>query len=192
MTYMWMWRQLLNGLLLAGLCSSGNAWAVPAKGGTEPAVSTTITSKKMTVKNHDNQAIFEGSVVLTRGTLVVYSDRMVVSFGGSDVASPTATPAPEAGNQNRPRKGPDTVSNRAVNKIEATGRVKIERDSGSATCEKAVYYREEDKIVLTGSPVAWEKGTRVSGKQITMFLAEDRSVVEGGSHVRIEPDGGAK
>jgi hypothetical protein len=24
-----------------------------------------------------------------------------------------------------------------------------------------------------------------------MFLAEDRSVVEGGSHVRIEPDGGA-
>ena len=40
---------------------------------------------------------------------------------------------------------------------------------------------------------AWEKGTRVSGKQITMFLAEDRSVVEGGSHVRIEPDeGGAK
>ena len=48
-----------------------------------------------------------------------------------------------------------------------------------------------DKIVLTGDPVAWDKGTRVSGKQITMFLAEDRSVVEGGSHVRIEPDGGA-
>jgi lipopolysaccharide export system protein LptA len=53
-----------------------------------------------------------------------------------------------------------------------------------------VYYQSEEKIVLTGNPVAWDKGTRVSGKQITMFLAEDRSVVEGGSHVRIEPDGG--
>ncbi len=192
MTYMSMWRRLLSALLLAGCCSDGTAWAVPAKTGTDQAVSTTITSKKMTVKNHDNQAIFEGTVVLTRGTLVVYSDRMVVSFGGSDVTA--AVQAKESGSagQSRPKKGPDTVSNRAVNKIEATGRVKIERDSGNATCEKAVYYREEDKIVLTGSPVAWEKGTRVSGNQITMFLSEDRSVVEGGSHVRIEPDGGAK
>ena len=47
----------------------------------------------------------------------------------------------------------------------------------------------EKKIVLTGDPVAWERGTRVSGKQITIFLAEERSVVEGGSHVRIEGEG---
>ena len=66
------------------------------------------------------------------------------------------------------------------------GHVKIEKDNGKATCEKAVYFSDDEKIVLTGDPVAWEKGTRVSGKQITMFLAEDRSVVEGGSHVRIE------
>ena len=91
-----------------------------------------------------------------------------------------------------PAKGPDTVSNRAVSQIEATGRVKIERDAGNATCQKAVYYRDEDKIVLTGDPVAWDKGTRVSGKRITMFLGEDRTLVEGGSHVRIEPEGGAK
>jgi lipopolysaccharide export system protein LptA len=42
---------------------------------------------------------------------------------------------------------------------------------------------------LTGDPVAWERGTRVSGKQITIFMAEERSVVEGGSHVRIEDEG---
>jgi lipopolysaccharide export system protein LptA len=162
--------------------------AAPVTAGADQAVSTTITSKKMTVKNHDSQAIFEGAVVLTRGTLVVYSDRMIVSFGSSQSNGVEDQKARDTSQ----RKGPDTVSNRAVNKIEAIGRVKIERDSGNATCEKAVYYREEDKIVLTGSPVAWEKGTRVSGKQITMFLAEDRSVVEGGSHVRIEPEEGAK
>ena len=147
-----------------------------------------VKDQKMTFKNQENQAVFDGAVVLTRGTLVVYSDRMVVSFGSQEAgAEPkpgktTATPA----------KGPDTVSNRAVTQIEATGRVKIERDAGNATCKKAVYYRDEDKIVLTGDPVAWDKGTRVSGKRITMFLGEDRTVVEGGSHVRIEPEGGSK
>jgi lipopolysaccharide export system protein LptA len=167
---MWIWLLLLNLLPLGMASLSESADAALPKGGVEQAVSTTITSKKMTVKNQDSQAVFEGAVVLTRGSLVVYSDRMVVMFRAQD---------------------PPAVSNRSVNRIEATGRVKIEKDSGSATCEKAIYYHDGDKIVLTGDPVAWDKGTRVSGKQITMFLAEDRSVVEGGSHVRIEPDGGA-
>ena len=82
-----------------------------------------------------------------------------------------------------------TVSNRSVSRIEATGHVKIEKDNGNATCQKAVYFSDDEKIVLTGDPVAWEKGTRVSGKQITIYLAEERSVVEGGSHVRIEGEG---
>ena len=179
---MWIWLLLLNLLLLGTASLRESADAALPKGGVEQAVSTTITAKKMTVKNQDSQAVFEGAVVLTRGSLVVYSDRMVVMFRAQD------SPASDS------QKGPDAVpavSNRSVNRIEATGRVKIEKDSGSATCEKAIYYHDGDKIVLTGDPVAWDKGTRVSGKQITMFLAEDRSVVEGGSHVRIEPDGGA-
>jgi lipopolysaccharide export system protein LptA len=163
----------------------------PASNGTaDPALGTTVVSRKMTFKNQESQAVFDGAVVLTRGTLVVYSDRMVVSFRNQDATTDAKKEA--AKGPTTPAKGPDTVSNRAVTQIEATGRVKIERDAGNATCQKAVYYRDEDKIVLTGDPVAWDKGTRVSGKRITMFLAEDRTVVEGGSHVRIEPEGGAK
>lgn len=189
---MWIWLLLLNlfPLGMASLSESADA-AIP-KGTVEEAVSTTITSKKMTVRNHDSQAVFEGGVVLTRGSLVVYSDRMVVMFRAQDSPADTRKGS-DAIKGVGPSKGPDIVpamSNRSVNRIEATGRVKIEKDSGNATCEKAVYYHDGDKIVLTGDPVAWDKGTRVSGKQITMFLAEDRSVVEGGSHVRIDPDGG--
>jgi lipopolysaccharide export system protein LptA len=165
------------------------------KGGEAQAVSTTITAKKMTVRNQDSQAIFEGSVVLTRGPLLVYSDKMVVIFRSQnseavkpavDERKPTNPPSPSKGTDTMP-----SVSNRSVNRIEATGHVKIEKENGNATCEKAVYFNGEEKIVLTGDPVAWEKGTRVSGKQITMYLAEDRSVVEGGSHVRIEGEAGA-
>jgi lipopolysaccharide export system protein LptA len=170
-----------------------SAATVASKGGESQAVSTTITAKKMTVRNQDSQAIFEGSVVLTRGPLLVYSDKMVVMFRpkNSDGAKPGAEERKPA-NNTAVSKGTDAmpaVSNRSINRIEATGHVKIEKENGNATCEKAVYFNDEEKIVLTGDPVAWEKGTRVSGKQITMYLNEDRSVVEGGSHVRIEGEG---
>jgi lipopolysaccharide export system protein LptA len=184
---MWKWLLLLSCVALGMITAAQAAVGGPSNGASDQALGTTVISQKMTFKNQENQAVFDGAVVLTRGTLVVYSDRMVVSFGNQEAAEPKTTKTPVA-----PAKGPDTVSNRAVTQIEATGRVKIERDAGNATCQKAVYYREEDKIVLTGDPVAWDKGTRVSGKRITMFLGEDRTVVEGGSHVRIEPEGGAK
>ena len=186
---MWKWPLLLSSLVLASMTAAMGAVESGPNGTSDPALGTTVISQKMTFKNQESQAVFDGAVVLTRGTLVVYSDRMVVSFRNeADAKKPAETgKAPTT-----PAKGPDTVSNRGVTQIEATGRVKIERDAGNATCQKAVYYRDEDKIVLTGDPVAWDKGTRVSGKRITMFLAEDRTVVEGGSHVRIEPEGGAK
>jgi lipopolysaccharide export system protein LptA len=185
---MWKWLLLLNGLTVATMTAALAAVEPSSNGASGQPLGTTVISQKMTFKNQENQAVFDGAVVLTRGTLVVYSDRMVVSFGSQESgAEPKLGKTPTT-----PAKGPDTVSNRAVTQIEATGRVKIERDAGNATCKKAVYYRDEDKIVLTGDPVAWDKGTRVSGKRITMFLAEDRTVVEGGSHVRIEPEGGAK
>jgi lipopolysaccharide export system protein LptA len=191
---MWIWLLLLN-LVPFGMTSLGeSADAALPKGGVDQAVGTTITAKKMTVKNQDSQAVFEGTVILTRGALVVYSDHMVVTFRAQDPVPIDNQKGHEVVKGAAPAKEGRTmpaVSNRSINKIEATGRVKIEKDSGSATCEKAIYYHDGDKIVLTGDPVAWDKGTRVSGKQITMFLAEDRSVVEGGSHVRIEPDGGA-
>ena len=192
--FMWIFLLLLNALVfgaasVAHAAESGHL----KKSGEASAVATTITAKKMTVRNQDSQAVFEGGVVLTRGPLIVYSDKMVVLFhsqnkeaaqsssGGPDRGEQAKSPLPSKGNDTTP-----TVSNRSVSRIEATGHVKIERESGNATCQKAVYFSDDEKIVLTGDPVAWEKGTRVSGKQITVYLAEDRSVVEGDSHVRIE------
>lgn len=84
------------------------------------------------------------------------------------------------------------MSERSIRMVEATGRVNIKKEDGQATCQKAVYYEDQKKIVLTGEPVAWQKGTRVSGKRIIMFLDEDRSVVEGDSQVIIEGEGGGK
>ncbi len=199
--FVWMWFLLLSaGAWLVVPGAHASETRVPK----EPSaghVSTTITSRTMTVSNQENTAIFDGSVVLTRGPLVVYSDHMVVSFhpsrNGADSKSPAgATKSPNGPGTNKQvpqgRDAVPTVSDRSIRMVEATGRVKIEKEDGRATCRKAVYYEEEKKIILMGDPVAWQKGTRVSGKRIIMFLEEDRSVVEGDSQVIIEGEGGGK
>ena len=196
---MWIWLLLLSILCVGSTSAAPSAESQHLKRSMEaPGVPTTITSKKMTVRNQDSQAIFEETVVLTRGPLIVHSDKMVVLFN-----SRNRTPLQPSGgetdhhessrNSSAPKEhdAVSTMSNRSVRRIEATGdahRVKIKYENGSATCQKAVFFVDGEKIVLTGDPVAWEKGTRVSGKQITIFLAEERSVVEGGSHVRIESE----
>jgi lipopolysaccharide export system protein LptA len=134
---------------------------------------------------------------MTKGSLTVHSDTMVVTFKQQDAAasakpgshaSGRSSPSPDGGLPERGGAALPTMGSRSVSMIEATGRVRIEKDDGTATCQKAVYYGDDERIVLTGEPVAWQKGTRVTGQKITLYLAEDRSVVEGGSRVMIEPE----
>ncbi len=197
---MWIWLLLLSAFGVGSTWAAPSAESVNLKRSVEaPGVPTTITSKKMTVRNQDSQAIFEETVVLTRGSLIVHSDKMVVLFTSrnhdSSLPLGGGTDRHESGQNLSAQKEHSAVSpmsNRSVQRIEATGdahRVKIKYENGNATCQNAVYFVDREKIVLTGDPIAWERGTRVSGKQITIFMAEERSVVEGGSHVRIEDEG---
>lgn len=198
----WTLLRLSKVIFLTSLLSAAAAQAQEQRA--TPDEKTTITAKKMTVRNQENKAIFEGAVVLTRGPLVVHSDTMVMLYQGkSDVAVPSSTAAScgsgeivsrgktATGRDHKPNGGQamPTVSDRKVCLIEASGNVTIEKDDGRAICRKAVFYQEEEKIVLTGDPVVWQRGTRITGQKITMFLAEDRSVVEGGSQVTIVPEG---
>lgn len=179
-----MWKLCSNlgcaaGLLVAAAHAADVA-VPPANGRTD------ITAKKITMRNQENKAIFEGNVVLKKGPLIVHSDVMVVFL------KPGGSKADETGPRTA-RKGSDelpTISNRTVSRIEATGQVRIEKADGRAISRKAVYNEDERKIVLTGDPVAWQRGTCVSGNKIVMFLDDDRTIVEGGSRVMIEPETG--
>jgi lipopolysaccharide export system protein LptA len=185
-------------MLVGPFAWGGTSTSAPAEN-----QSTTITSQKMTVRHQENKAIFEGAVVLTKGALVVHSDVMVVFFNSGEQQASAGKAGErtvgvgkteDSGSADKgARSGPSALpatGNRSVSMIEASGRVRIEKDEGRATCQKAIYYEDEEKIVLMGDPVAWQKGTRVSGKKITMYLAEERSVVEGESQVLIEPEQG--
>ena len=73
-----------------------------------------------------------------------------------------------------------------IHMIEARGHVRIFKGESRATSEHALYYKQEEKVILRGSPVAWQEGTKISGPKMTMYLRENRSVVEGGTRVVIE------
>ncbi len=186
----WKFSSAAGVSIVLMVTAAGYAAERPAK---PPAENTTITARTMTVRNQEGKAIFEGAVVMTRGTLTVRSDTMVVFF--RQAAAPAGADKQVQANGRTPDKGGEslpTMSNRSVSMIEALGRVTIEKAEGRAECQKAVYYEDEKKIVLTGDPVAYQKGTRVSGEKMTMFLADDRSVVEGQTRVTIDSEGPAR
>jgi len=73
-----------------------------------------------------------------------------------------------------------------IDKIIATGDVKINRSEGGlATAEKAVYYQNDEKVVLTGKPIVRQGNDFVEGSKITLFLKEKRSIVEGSESRKI-------
>lgn len=138
-----------------------------------------ITSNTMTASNEKNQAVFQGAVKMVQGELVVHSDVMIVYFKEKGPSSLSASP----------ESGANSESGKEISYIEAKGRVRIEKGESRATSQHALYNKAEEKVILTGSPVAWQAGTRISGPKMTMFLRENRSVVEGGTRVVIEESG---
>ena len=166
----WLRTSLLS---LGVLLSCGSAWAADEYD-SDPIV---ITSQRLIVHNQDNQAIFEGDVVLVRGTFTLTADRMVVLF--VDQAAPN-----DSNDSDVP-----AVAGQKIAMIQAVGHVKIEDGDQFATGRKAVFYGRDDTVVLTGRPEIVQHGYRVTGKKLTLFLKEDRSVVEGRSQVVITDSG---
>jgi lipopolysaccharide export system protein LptA len=141
---------------------------------------TVITSKTMTASSQKNTAIFRENVKMVQEELVVHSDIMIVYF--KENISQTSSPVEQA---------PSRKTGKEIRFIEAKGNVKIISGESRAICQHALYDKQAEKIILRGSPVVWQAGTRISGLKMTMFLKENRSVVEGDTRVIIEEEGEA-
>ena len=73
-----------------------------------------------------------------------------------------------------------------IDKIVATGKVKITRTNGGlAMAEQAIYYQNDERVVLTGKPVVKQGNDFVEGAKITLLLKENRSIVEGSEDSKV-------
>jgi lipopolysaccharide export system protein LptA len=132
--------------------------AVPNGGTPETIV---IESNSFEIDNKQNIIIFTGDVDAKKDQFMIQCQKMLVYY---------KNPSNQAGT------GKQDVS---IDKIIATGGVKIQRPDGEATAEKAVYHQDDEKVVLSGKPVIKRGNDIVEGKIITLFLKENRSIVEG-------------
>lgn len=146
-----------------------------------------ITSQKMTVRNQENLIIFEGKVMVTHANaggkenLIINADQLKVFFVSSPQGMLSSTEEPGS---NKNGKSDKKTQVKEVSSMEAVGNVTMRQGARHGRAEKAIYYEKDDMIILIGNAEIWENDYNVSGKRMTIYLKEERSVVEE-SKVRI-------
>ncbi|HEV3350166.1 MAG TPA: lipopolysaccharide transport periplasmic protein LptA [Methylomirabilota bacterium] len=120
----------------------------------------TVDADQLENIQKEGLVVFTGNVVATQNSSTQWADRMEVYL--------------------------DDKGDRIVRTI-STGNVRIiTRDCRSGTAKRAEYYDAEQRVVLIGNARVWRDDNVVTGERITIFLAEDRSVVEGGQQERVK------
>lgn len=76
---------------------------------------------------------------------------------------------------------------KGIREIEALGNVVVRKEGRVAHAKRAQYYSRDEKIVLTGDARIIENENELGGDRITLFMRDDRSIVEGGK-VLFYPD----
>jgi lipopolysaccharide export system protein LptA len=150
-------------LVLAGLALAASAAAQPAtkkRGGDEKTPPVTVDADKMERFGREGLVVFTGNVVARQDSSVQYADRMEVYL--------------------------DEKGDKILRTV-STGTVKIiTRDCRTGTARRAEYHDLEQRVVLIGNARVWQDENVVSGDTITIFLSQDRSVVQGGQQERVK------
>lgn len=120
-----------------------------------------ILSKTLEVDDEKKIVTFTGEVNAKKDDFVVDCQKMLVYYRTS----------PDKDKQGKFAQG--------IDRIVASGQVRVTRkEGGLATADTAIYYQDDDKLVLTGNPSVQQGKDLVKGERITIFLRENRSVVE--------------
>lgn len=162
---------MLSTIGLACLLSAPMAagQAVQRKADQGKGTPTVIKSNSLEIDNKRREVTFTGSVEARKDDMTINCQKMFVYYLEDKAAGRTS----------------EKEAFR-IDRIVATGEVKINRtDGGLATAEQATYYQSEEKVVLTGNPVVKQGEDFVEGSVITLFLREDRSLVEGSGDEKV-------
>jgi lipopolysaccharide export system protein LptA len=82
-------------------------------------------------------------------------------------------------------QGPNLGIGGQVQKIVAQDNVRLKMDQRTATSDRAEFYAQESRIVLLNNVVLQDKRNTVHGHQVTFWLDEDRSEIQGTEESRV-------
>ncbi|MBE9582487.1 MAG: hypothetical protein IMF18_12835 [Proteobacteria bacterium] len=127
-----------------------------------------ITSDRVESDQKMRCVEFIGGVKATQADVVVTADRIKIFY----------------------KPGGDTAGkSTAVERMIARGNVKIvfDKKTKTAIAEKADYTADTKVLVLSGGdPTVWSGKNIIKGEKITLFQAEDRTLVEGSEREQVE------
>jgi lipopolysaccharide transport protein LptA len=138
---------------------------------------TTITSDRMEVDYAQNIYTFKDHVLLVDTQMTLRADQMVVYYGTTSNTTATATNAANA--------SAGTTS--SIQKMIATGSVFILEDQHQATCGRAVYTADDNRVVLTENAKVVSPDNTITGDKITIWRGQNKMDVESGTHVVVFP-----
>jgi lipopolysaccharide export system protein LptA len=139
--------------------------AMPGAGHAEPI---RITADRLDAYNERHMVVFSGNATAIQGAQVIKADRIWLYYK-KDPGEGT--------------KGDLAGGN--LEKIEAKGGVTITDGQRTVTGGEAVFYRDYQKIIVTGNPVMREGENVVRGERIIVLLQENRGVIEGAKGNRV-------
>ena len=120
----------------------------------------TVDADKMERFGKASLVIFSGDVVARRDNSVEYADRVEVYM--------------------------DEKGDRIMRTV-STGSVRIiTKDCRTGTAQRAEYFDLDQRVVLSGNARVWQDDNVVSGDTITIYVAQDRTIVEGGKQERVK------
>ncbi len=122
----------------------------------QKAKSIDINANRMEMDNNKNLITFFDDVVVKREDLTLYCSKLQVYYKE------------------------DENKKRDVDYIIAEGNIKILQGLRTATGNEARFYKNKEIIILTGNPATVKEGDNViNGDKITLYLNENKSVIEG-------------
>ncbi len=125
-----------------------------------------IEADRMFSDQQRNTVVFTGNVVAIQGSLTINSEKMTVNHREEG-----------QGEESRSKAG----QGQQIEKIVATGNVRISRDDLTASGDKVIFALEEEKIFIINNARVWHKDNLVQGERVVFDLARGTTVFESGA-----------
>lgn len=132
----------------------------PARARSDRSQPVTVDADRMERFGKESLVIFTGNVVARQANSVQYADRMEVYL--------------------------DEKGDRILRTVSTGGVRIITGDCRTGTARRAEYSDLEQRVTLIGNARVWQEDNVVSGETITIFLSQDRSIVQGGKQERVK------
>jgi lipopolysaccharide export system protein LptA len=181
-------RRVILFLMIIGFLESGffgPQWGLGKNNdSSEPSRPIVTTADTLELDNKNKIATFSGNVMSKqeqqgKEPLIIYCDKMVIYSVEDTGKKPSPLPSKEGEKKN-------AVQQNQVDKIVASGQVKILQGNDRATGEMAVFYNTDQRIVLSGNPKVWQGKNLVKGEEITFWIKENRSLVTSKGSNRVQ------